>query len=97
MNPLSSPDNLEWTTMTPKTIWNQLRSEMKQYYDWEMPCETLEQATEQFTLQKISLLRWDFQNLRPLIPTTQNASFQIILHEIWNSDSTARIFFRHKK
>jgi protein TIF31 len=57
MNPLSSPDNLEWTTMTPKTIWNQLKSEMKQYYDWEMPCETLEQATEQFTLQKISLLR----------------------------------------
>jgi protein TIF31 len=57
MNPLSSPDNLEWTTMTPKTIWNQLRSEMKQYYDWEMPCETLEAATEQFTLQKISLLR----------------------------------------
>ncbi|CAB3380510.1 Hypothetical predicted protein [Cloeon dipterum] len=57
VNPLSSPDNLEWTTMTPRSVWNQLKTEMKQYYDWDMPCDSVEQAVERFSLQKISLLR----------------------------------------
>ncbi|XP_059480383.1 clustered mitochondria protein homolog isoform X2 [Neocloeon triangulifer] len=82
MNPLSSPDSLEWTTMTPKSLWNQLKSEIKMYYDWEMPCETLEHATEQFTLQKVSLLR----------SFCMKAGIQILLRE-YSFDTKNRLTF----
>lgn len=44
--------------MTPKSLWQQIKADLKSYYDWETPCpESLDATIEHFHLQKISLLR----------------------------------------
>ncbi|KDR11240.1 hypothetical protein L798_14504, partial [Zootermopsis nevadensis] len=57
-NPLlKDSDSMEWTNLTPKLLWTQIKSEMKSYYDWDLQVDSLESMVEQFSLQKISLLR----------------------------------------
>ncbi|KYM76065.1 hypothetical protein ALC53_13550 [Atta colombica] len=49
---------VEWASLTPKSLWQQIKSDLKAYYDWETPSpESLEATIEHFYLQKISLLR----------------------------------------
>ncbi|XP_011691675.1 PREDICTED: clustered mitochondria protein homolog isoform X1 [Wasmannia auropunctata] len=49
---------VEWASLTPKSLWQQIKGDLKAYYDWETPCpESLEATIEHFYLQKISLLR----------------------------------------
>ncbi|OAD58294.1 hypothetical protein WN48_00173 [Eufriesea mexicana] len=49
---------VEWASLTPKSLWQQIKADLKSYYDWETPCpETLDATIEHFHLQKISLLR----------------------------------------
>ena len=44
--------------LTSKSLWQQIKADLKFYYDWECPTpESLDAALEQFNLQKISLLR----------------------------------------
>uniref|UniRef100_A0ABD2XNR3 Clustered mitochondria protein homolog n=1 Tax=Trichogramma kaykai TaxID=54128 RepID=A0ABD2XNR3_9HYME len=51
------PDN-EWALLTPKSLWQQIRADLKAYYDWESPVsESIDVAIEFFNLQKITLLR----------------------------------------
>nr|QVD39409.1 CLUH Clustered mitochondrial protein-like protein [Schistocerca gregaria] len=56
-NPLVNADNNEWANLTPKSLWSQLKSELKAYYDWDLPADSIETAVEHFSFQKISLLR----------------------------------------
>lgn len=56
-NPLAANDNNEWATLTPKSLWNQLRSELKSYFDYELPTSDIESTLDNYSLQKISLLR----------------------------------------
>lgn len=56
-NPLLQTDTTEWANLTPKNLWNQLKSELKSYYDWDLPTDTIDGFVEMFGLQKISLLR----------------------------------------
>ncbi|XP_067010907.2 clustered mitochondria protein homolog [Anabrus simplex] len=56
-NPLLNSDSTEWANLTPKSLWSQLKSDLKSYFDWDVPCDSLENAIETFSLQKISLLR----------------------------------------
>ncbi|XP_050472854.1 LOW QUALITY PROTEIN: clustered mitochondria protein homolog [Bombus huntii] len=49
---------VEWASLTPKSLWQQIKADLKSYYDWEAPCpESLDATIEHFHLQKISLLR----------------------------------------
>lgn len=49
---------MEWASLTPKTLWQQIKADVKSYYDWETPTpESLDACIEHFHLQKISLLR----------------------------------------
>jgi protein TIF31 len=49
---------MEWATLTPKSLWTQIKLELKSYYDWDLQADSLESMVEQFSLQKISLLRY---------------------------------------
>jgi len=58
-NPLlKDSDTMEWANLTPKSLWTQIKLEMKSYYDWDLQADSLESMVEQFSLQKISLLRY---------------------------------------
>ncbi|XP_029163383.1 clustered mitochondria protein homolog isoform X2 [Nylanderia fulva] len=49
---------VEWASLTPKSLWQQIKGDLKAYYDWETPSpESLDVTIEHFHLQKISLLR----------------------------------------
>ncbi|KAI4503681.1 hypothetical protein M0802_001084 [Mischocyttarus mexicanus] len=49
---------VEWASLTPKSLWQQIKADLKGYYDWETPTpESLDSTIEHFHLQKISLLR----------------------------------------
>ncbi|XP_011862230.1 PREDICTED: clustered mitochondria protein homolog [Vollenhovia emeryi] len=49
---------VEWASLTPKSLWQQIKADLKAYYDWETPSpESLEATIEHYHLQKISLLR----------------------------------------
>ncbi|XP_020284197.1 clustered mitochondria protein homolog isoform X1 [Pseudomyrmex gracilis] len=49
---------VEWASLTPRSLWQQIKGDLKAYYDWETPCpESLDATIEHFHLQKISLLR----------------------------------------
>ncbi|XP_071445866.1 clustered mitochondria protein homolog isoform X2 [Hetaerina americana] len=60
-NPLDrgNVDGTEWASLTPRSLWAQLRTELKTYYDWEMAssADGIDAAVEHYSLQKISLLR----------------------------------------
>ncbi|XP_034943486.1 clustered mitochondria protein homolog [Chelonus insularis] len=49
---------VEWASLTPKSLWQQIKADLKSYYDWETPTpESLDATIDHFNLQKISLLR----------------------------------------
>lgn len=56
-NPLKFEDNNEWTLLTPKTFWANLRNELQSYYGWELPCDSIDSFVEKYALQKLSVLR----------------------------------------
>jgi protein TIF31 len=48
----------EWTSLTQKSLWQQIKKELKAYWDYELGCECqLDKVVEHYKLQKISLLR----------------------------------------
>jgi hypothetical protein len=49
---------MEWANLTPKSLWTQIKLELKSYYDWDLQADSLESMVEQFSVQKISLLRY---------------------------------------
>ncbi|XP_015597388.1 LOW QUALITY PROTEIN: clustered mitochondria protein homolog [Cephus cinctus] len=50
--------DVEWASLSPKALWQQIKSDLKSYYDWEPPTpESLDTTIEHYRLQKISLLR----------------------------------------
>ncbi|XP_015523906.1 clustered mitochondria protein homolog isoform X1 [Neodiprion virginianus] len=49
---------VEWASLTPKSLWAQIKADLKAYYDWETPAsDSLDATIEHYHLQKISLLR----------------------------------------
>lgn len=51
--------NSDWVTLTPKALWNSLRTEMDSYYAWSAgkDVDSIESLLSKFSIQKISLLR----------------------------------------
>lgn len=47
----------EWAQLTQRSLWLQIKRELKQYWDWDLGCDNIESVCEKFRIQKISLLR----------------------------------------
>lgn len=48
----------EWVSMTQKGLWQQIRKELKSYWDFDLACDcNVDKIVEHYKLQKISLLR----------------------------------------
>ncbi|XP_018008261.1 clustered mitochondria protein homolog isoform X2 [Hyalella azteca] len=47
----------EWSLLTPRSLWQQIKHECKRYFGYDLLCDSIESAIEKFGLQKISLLR----------------------------------------
>lgn len=62
-NRLLTVDNKEWANLTKHILWSQIRMEIKSYYAWELPTETIESICEHYGVQKISLLRYEIYRL----------------------------------
>ncbi|CAH0548149.1 unnamed protein product [Brassicogethes aeneus] len=56
-NPLSCNDNNEWAALTTKSLWNQLKAELKAYFDYDLQSNDVDSTIETYNLQKVSLLR----------------------------------------
>ncbi|GJQ77230.1 hypothetical protein Trydic_g14899 [Trypoxylus dichotomus] len=56
-NPLMCNDSNEWANLTPKSLWQQLKHELKSYFDYEFLANDIESVIEVYSLQKVSLLR----------------------------------------
>ncbi|XP_078535441.1 clustered mitochondria protein homolog isoform X4 [Lissotriton helveticus] len=54
---LGSADNTTWATTTPPDLWKNICTEAKSYFDFDLECESAEQAVETHHLLKITLLR----------------------------------------
>ncbi|XP_074199349.1 clustered mitochondria protein homolog isoform X2 [Camelus bactrianus] len=55
--PPGATDNTAWAVMTPQELWKNICQEAKNYFDFSLECETVDQAVETYGLQKITLLR----------------------------------------
>uniref|UniRef100_A0AC11CAR2 Clustered mitochondria homolog n=1 Tax=Ovis aries TaxID=9940 RepID=A0AC11CAR2_SHEEP len=55
--PPGAADNTAWAIMTPQELWKNICQEAKNYFDFSLECETVDQAVETYGLQKITLLR----------------------------------------
>ncbi|KAK6638065.1 hypothetical protein RUM44_008490 [Polyplax serrata] len=81
-NPLHASDTTEWATLTPKSLWHQIKSEIKSYFDWDLGTDTIDGCVESYTLQKVSLLR----------SFCIKTGVQVLLKE-YNFDSKNRLTF----
>ncbi|KAK5639875.1 hypothetical protein RI129_010686 [Pyrocoelia pectoralis] len=56
-NQFSYVDSNEWTNLTSKSLWSQVKVELKSYFDYDLSINDIESAIEMYSLQKVSLLR----------------------------------------
>lgn len=56
-NPLSFVDSYEWANLTPKSLWQQLKQELKSYFDYDLQTSDIDSTVEVYGFPKISLLR----------------------------------------
>ncbi|XP_073438771.1 clustered mitochondria protein homolog [Dendrobates tinctorius] len=57
MRSVENGDSTAWTSMTPTDLWKQIQHNAKDSFDFTIPCDSVEQLVEKFTLQKVTLLR----------------------------------------
>lgn len=82
INRLIAVDNNEWANLTPKSLWAQIKAEIKAYYDWELTTTSVEQTCAQYGLHRICLLR----------SFCMKNGVQILLRE-YNFDTKNRLTF----
>lgn len=78
----SSTETSEWASLTQKSLWQQIKSELKQYWDFELNCDYIDAAIEQYRFHKLSLLR----------AFAQKVGIQILLRE-YNFESRNKSTF----
>eukprot|EP00058_Branchiostoma_floridae_P010478 XP_002595966.1 hypothetical protein BRAFLDRAFT_283229 [Branchiostoma floridae] len=47
----------EWASLSPQDMWSNIRTEVKEYFDFNLTCDSCDSAVETYGLQKTSLLR----------------------------------------
>lgn len=78
----SSTETSEWASLTQKSLWQQIKTELKQYWDYDLNCDYIDVAIEQFRFHKLSLLR----------AFAQKVGIQILLRE-YNFESRNKATF----
>ncbi|XP_034652974.1 protein clueless isoform X1 [Drosophila subobscura] len=53
----SSTSAYDWTQVTPRSLWQQIRRETKAYWDWDLDCDSMDSAMQKFGIMRICLLR----------------------------------------
>jgi len=56
-SPLAPSDSVEWASLTPKTLWAQIRHEAKNYFNWTLEQDNVDSLVEAFNVNKATLLR----------------------------------------
>lgn len=46
-----------WAAFSPKSLWNRIKLELKDYYDWTLETDTVDSTIQKYGLQKVALLR----------------------------------------
>ncbi|MCL4134496.1 UNVERIFIED_CONTAM: hypothetical protein GTU68_041964 [Idotea baltica] len=54
---VKSNTNAEWTSLSPRSLWNQIKGELKSYFDLVLKADLVEGVVEKYGVQKVSLLR----------------------------------------
>lgn len=49
--------NNDWTLVTPRSLWQQIRKEAKAYWEYDLDCDSIESAVAKFGFLRIGLLR----------------------------------------
>jgi len=81
-SPLAPTDSVEWANLSPKTLWAQIKTEAKSYFDWSMPVDSIDAFVEMINLNKLTLLR----------SFCQKTGVQILLKEYQFDNKTVQTF-----
>ncbi|XP_053205036.1 clustered mitochondria protein homolog [Panonychus citri] len=71
----------EWSTLSPKSLFESLLNELETYYGWETDANSIDQLVNMYNLQKISILR----------SFCMKTGIQILIRE-YNMDSRSKTF-----
>ncbi|XP_078600171.1 clustered mitochondria protein homolog isoform X2 [Branchiostoma floridae x Branchiostoma japonicum] len=55
--PIANHVDREWASLSPQDMWSNIRTEVKEYFDFNLTCDSCDSAVETYGLQKTSLLR----------------------------------------
>lgn len=47
----------DWNKLNPQTLWQQLQTETKDYFDYELKETSIEEFFEKYKIQRVSMLR----------------------------------------
>ena len=53
----SSSTATSWKQLSPEQLWGKIKDEAKQYFDYDITMDNVDEVVEQTGIQKISLLR----------------------------------------
>jgi len=81
-SPLTPTDSVEWANLTPKSLWAQIKTEAKSYFDWNLTADGIDAFVEMINLNKITLLR----------SFCQKSGVQIMLREYQFDNKTVQAF-----
>ena len=78
---VSTNNDNEWTSLSPKSLWKQINEEAESYYKFELNSDNVDGICEVFGLQKVSLMR----------AVCKAAGIQLVLRE-YSLDNNGKIF-----
>jgi len=81
-SPLTPTDSVEWANLTPKSLWAQIKTEAKSYFDWNLTADGIDAFVDMINLNKITLLR----------SFCQKTGVQIMLREYQFDNKTVQSF-----
>ena len=81
-SPLAPTDSVEWANLTPKTLWQQIKTEAKSYFDWNLGVDNIDSFVEMTKLTKLNLMR----------SFCQKTGVQVLLREFQFDNKTVQTF-----
>merc|ERR1719282_2074732 len=82
VSPLTPTDSVEWANLTPKILWQQIKTEAKSYFDWNLPIDNIDSFLEIIKLTKLNLMR----------SFCQKTGVQVLLKEYQFDNKTVQTF-----
>lgn len=56
-HPFSYNSYNQWSSLTPKTLWARIKTELKSYYSWVLETDSVDSTVTKYGVQKVSLFR----------------------------------------